>query len=772
MKMEVQWLRRLVVALSAGSWIVLASIEHTAMYWLGSLLAVIVMGVHGSNRSAKAFLIALCAFGWLLFTCTQSGFLMAGALLLASFSSRLSHIAAHVAQTFALTAIGMLLYEIGLISPEVNALSWKVTHWLTQMTGEPGVLGAAQSRLLLVLPPILYGLMYVGLFSIRGAALLMLLIISAVTALLTQLGFWYGWMLLLAVLMGSVSSRSCSPSKLRIGLTSVIVAGVVVVNGVWLRGAWQQVSPIRVRILEGGLKTLSLPPPEPIRAPQDAQFGNLLQVLRLYGFEVYPVAEPMLEQVLPQTEVLVVINPTQELSARMQNAVERWVRSGGALLVLGDHTDIAGIMVPLNRLIHFTEIRFRFDSAIPQDRFWRWKNCLRGEWHPMFYGRTNADFGISIGASLEIGWRAQPLVTGEHAFSDWGRAWYGLSRLGDMTYNAGQERLGGLVLVAEQRCGKGVVQVWGDTSGFQDNSLTTNHHYVAQLVAILAQRRTPTEARLLIATVTLLAATTIVVLLWGHPFTGVIALMVLVASVQGTGWLVQRFASSAVRIQQSDFALLDQSHGVLYPQEPHEKGLNTFCETALRAGMPLLSFNDFAFGIQLKPRWWIIHAPLVPYTPQEAARLEQYVRAGGNLMVVAGYPQGQNIKHLLQAFGMEVSSTPVGAAHNARIGIASVRLQVLHNHMAAVSEQEPTKTPAYDADVSFKESYALRGDPQTKSLVRCWGHVIAQYKRLGAGMVVLIGDNRFILDENLGQREERNEPTIRLLLAIMAEQLP
>ncbi len=697
---------------------------------------------------------------------------MAGALLLASFGSRPSHIAAQVAQTVALTAVGMLLYETGLISPELNALSWKVTHWLTQVTGEPGILSAAQSRLLLVLPPILYALMYVGLFSIRSAALLMLLIISAVTALLTQLGFWYGWMLLLAVLMGSVPSLSCSPSKRRIGLTLVIVAGVVAVHCVWLRSAWQQVSPVRVRILEGGLKTLVLPPLEPIRDPQDAQFGNLLQVLRLYGFEVYPVAELMLEQVLPQTEVLVVINPTQDLSKPAQSAIESWVRSGGALLVLGDHTDIAGIMRPLNRLIHFTDIRFRFDSAIPQDRFWRWKNCLRGEWHPLFYGRTNADFGISVGASLDVGWRAQPLVTGERAFSDRGRAWYGLSRLGDMTYNPGQERLGGLTLVAEQRCGRGVVQVWGDTSGFQDASLTENHRFIAHLFAVLAQRRSPTEARLVIAAVTLLAAAVIVLLLRAHPPTLVGMVVILIAGIQGGGWLMGKLAVPTISLQHSDFALLDETHGGLYPQEPHEKDLNTFRETVLRSGIPLLSVRDFAEGKRLRPRWWIIHAPLTPYTPREAMRLEQYVRSGGNLMVVAGFHQSKNLQHLLQRFGMGITSVPIGAAHNARICATALRQRVLAHLPGTAPARNHTEVAPYDADISFKESYALMGDRTTKPLVQCWGHGIILYKRVGKGLVVLIGDDRFILDENLGQRETRNEPNIRFLLAVLEGQLP
>jgi hypothetical protein len=172
--------------------------------------------------------------------------------------------------------------------------------------------------------------------------------------------------------------------------------------------------------------------------------------LQVYNIHTVLIPEEFTSRDLRSCGVVIVINPTKEFSNEQQTLLRRYVCGGGALLVLGDHTDIGGIMEPLNQLLHFTSIRFKFDSAIPMDSEWQWRGCLRGLLHPDFVGRNNHLLGISVGASLDCGMRSRVLVVGDYAWSDIGRPWFGVSRLGDMAYNKG-EPFGGLVLVAEER---------------------------------------------------------------------------------------------------------------------------------------------------------------------------------------------------------------------------------------------------------------------------------------------------------------------------------
>lgn len=764
-----QWTRFALIG-AAGAWIVLAILEDflLAKLWgIAFATALAASRTRSLPRRRRWFVWAL--IGALLIVPTKSVFLAAGLLLLvllypASAFPEVALLA--VAKGVAIGAF--LLYELGLLSPELDELSWHATSLLTQATNSPGILGASQSHLILFLPAYIY--LLVGLSSVPARLVMSLLALIAVslTALMTNHWFWYGWALVFAMWMTPV--RLCaSPQggwRRVVGATTCGLLALALLGSMLHSSVSISASP-RVGVVEGGLKSLAIPPAAPIQAPQEAQFGNLLQVLPLYGIEATQVPISQLESALKRLHVLVVINPTQSFTAVQQRAIESFVRQGGALLVLGDHTDIGGIMQPINQLLHFTHIRLRFDSAIPLDAQWQWKNCLRGGWHPVFYGRTNTDFGISIGASLTVGAHAHPLVVADRAFSDEGRPWYGISRLGNMQHDPQTEPFGGLVLVAEQRHGQGVVQVWGDTSGFQDGSLTENHAFVAALLDYLARFRARPTSRWFVVSAVLLLTVLAIALLRELPLATAILMISFTLSVHGVGWVATQLWSARPRLQENRFALLDRSHGAYYPQSDTETRMDTFAETFQRAGLPLLEMRAFGQGIHLRPHWWVIVSPTKLYTASEARALELYVHSGGNLLIIAGAPQATALHSLLQRFGMAITHTPVGAAHNARIVHREVRTAVIGRQ--AVSSDLPTQAAPYDAELSFKESYAIRGDSATIPLVQCWGHTLAQYKRFGRGRIVLIGDSRFALDENLGQREVRNEAAIRFLLAVLAE---
>ena len=774
MQGEIRW-ARLALIFAAGGWVSLTTLEDTLLAkLLGMALGATLVMVSSHRLQGQSKWIVWVLIGSLMLAPTKSVFLAVALTLLALlYPASMFKEMAPLAVAKGLTIGVLLLYEIGLLSPELDRISWQVTHLLTQMAGFPGKLGAFQTHLILLLPAYFY--LSVGLFAMnaRFLASLLVLVAISITALMTTFWLWYGWALIFAMFMAPVRrSAHLRVDRRRVALAVACGGLALALVSNELRSLPSSSTSPRVGIVEGGLKTLDLPPAEPIRTPQEARFGNLLLTLPLYGIEAIKVPLQDLEPLLKRLDVLVVINPTHSFSPAQQSAIERFVWKGGALLVLGDHTDIGGIMQPINRLLRFTSIRLQFDSAIPLDTEWQWKRCLRGGWHPLFYGRTNDDFGISIGASLAVGSEARTLVVADRAFSDVGRPWYGVSRLGDMQRDPATEPLGGLVLVAEERHGRGVVQVWGDTSGFQDSSLTDNHAFIASLVYSLAASRSAGVPRWVVVSFVALLIGAFVILLRAVPIAIAVAMVSFVLSVYAVGWLAAWLWTPRPSLQGSAFALLDRSHGFFYPQSAPETRLYTLSETFLRARLPLLAMQSFAEGMRLQPRWWVIIAPTVPYTKQEARELEQYVESGGNLLIIAGASAAHSLHPLLKRFGMTITDSPLGAAHNSRIVSEPMRLAVAGAKPMPYSGANPTTAAPYDAEISFKEGYKITGDKATKPLVQCWGHTLVQYKRLGRGRVVLIGDSRFGLDENLGQREVRNEANIRFLLAILAEQQP
>jgi len=658
------------------------------------------------------------------------------------------------------TAILIILESSGVLYPELSRVSWMISAFLTGITGERELLGPLQ--IFFVGHCFVWFLWFTqGSLRLNQLRLLFVVVSSSLLAIATQQWLWLLWASVLVTLFGDWDQGFRLLRNWKLGVVFV-GAGLALLT---TYSVGRSVRPVgdKVGIVQGGLKTLDLPSSDRIDAPQDAEFGALRMVLQVYNIHTVLIPEEFTSQDMRSCGVVIVINPTKEFSNEQQTLLRRYVYEGGALLVLGDHTDIGGIMEPLNQLLHFTSIRFKFDSAIPMDSGWQWRGCLRGLLHPDFVGRNNHLLGISIGASLDCGMRSRVLVVGDYAWSDIGRPWFGVSRLGDMAYNKG-EPFGGLVLVAEEGYGSGVVQVWGDTSGFQDGSLTETHAQVATMVKGLLNRRLPdAKFRWLFIFGTGMLCGIGFWLLAARPTALLAGLLMLCLGYS----VVQNWLSKGPQaLYTQGVAVLDTSHAPLYPQSMPQKRLTTLSETFLRRRLLLLRSEDFEATLEKRPEWWVIIAPTQRYSQQEVQRLLDYVHSGGCLLVVGGYDCLPALQELADAVGLKVLPEPYGAAHNSRIAQPEWRASILGiSRLRAVSEDS---SEDYDAEISFKESYSLAGEDFVP-LVTCWGSPLIVQKPIGQGKLIWIGDSRFVLDENLGYQERRNEKNIRFLLKILDE---
>ncbi len=140
----------------------------------------------------------------------------------------------------------------------------------------------------------------------------------------------------------------------------------------------------------------------------------------------------------------------------------------------------------MNDVLAPTVMRVAFDSA--EFAIGGWLQSYEAMSHPTSAGIDDQQnqFGVVIGASVEARWPARPLLVGRFGWADCGDARnVGEALLGNRRYDPG-EKLGDVVLAAEQPLGAGKVICFGDTSMFTNGLTVGCHEYTSRLFAYLA----------------------------------------------------------------------------------------------------------------------------------------------------------------------------------------------------------------------------------------------------------------------------------------------
>lgn len=216
-------------------------------------------------------------------------------------------------------------------------------------------------------------------------------------------------------------------------------------------------------------------------------FGLLPVYCRAEGYDFGVIDKETIEPIdLNDTQVLMLINSPKDWPDREKQVILDFVERGGSLLVLGDHTDVFGLMKGFNPLIGEFGIRFQFDSAYKARETWRGCQAAAADAIALSWDQENPS--VAVGASLELTGSARPLLTGRYGFSDSGvRENYVGSFLGNYRYEPG-EKLGDVVLVATATRGAGRVMVWGDTSAFQGGMSDSYAKVVGPTLAWLTRK--------------------------------------------------------------------------------------------------------------------------------------------------------------------------------------------------------------------------------------------------------------------------------------------
>lgn len=491
--------------------------------------------------------------------------------------------------------------------------------------------------------------------------------------------------------------------------------------------AWRSPEACDMVFVERGVVSFTKPDYTRYGESAGGMFGMLPEYTRMFGCKAVVVKD--IPETLDPGKVLVLTNLDEDLGAETRRRVWDFVSRGGRLWVLGDHTFIKNGRNHLNELLEPYHISFNNDSAqfFPQG----WFHSYRfPQGTPLAGLRDEAENrpGILVGASLELGVPAQPMVFGRFGYSDWGLDTPAGDRgyLGDFKYQP-TERLGDLVLVAGERHGQGKVLVFGDTSSFFNNNLARSYELLRASLGWLGESNAwsfPASRAgrwLAVALVTGLAG-----LAFAWRTSPVSAAPLLAGGVislisHGSGGLPDYDKP----FSRDHLAVIDFSHQPnASKHSAMDTGMHGVAINLLRHGLLPIAANEWDPATLDVARYVIMNAPRHPLSGSERRELTRFMERGGTVILGCGYLDLPASRDFLEAFGCRIGDMPLGRFFD---------------------------RPAFGKPVSFMSAWPLDKVP-ANAVVLCAtpdNQPLIVSVPVGKGELVVIGDSEFLHNRNL-----------------------
>lgn len=500
-------------------------------------------------------------------------------------------------------------------------------------------------------------------------------------------------------------------------------------------------APGRVLLAKEGLYTLE-PPPEgkpEADAAGGPPFDLLKDLLEARGTPLEVVEGPIPEGRLRETRLLVLINPRRPLEGAERERIAAWVRRGGGLLALGDHTNVEGVRDVLNPLLEPFGIAFAFDSSCPDGGARVWFRGVEAFPHPLTIGlRRPGEIRTGIGASLEVRRGARPVLVGCAGFSDEGDPENpGVAFLGNLSPDPWEAR-GDLVLAACASPGEGHLLVLGDTLAMSDDAIP---YTWPQVLRALEWLESPGPSRSLLRPALLLVLGLLLAARFAPGPGAILAAAALLAAAVGL-----RSAADArawrPRLPESPrlpIAAVDLSHHPLAdPDFWSNGGLDGLFRTLRRRGSFPLALGRWDREVVGRARAIVLPASARPLSGREQADLDGGLARGALVAVAVGAEDARGLGGWLGGRGLSLVPKPLGPATNA-------------------SAAEGIPAPV------FHEAWPWRVEGGGwRVLATVWGEPVAVEWReaggAGGGRIVAIADSHFFSNRNLeGIRERREE---------------
>jgi len=482
--------------------------------------------------------------------------------------------------------------------------------------------------------------------------------------------------------------------------------------------------------------------------PEHGQYGRLSS--GMYGMlPVYIeslgasslISPDLSDNDLRDADALVLLFPDDPWANGQLERIWEFVRKGGSLLVMCEHTTRDNNdSNRFNEVLKPTNIHVEFDSATYA--VGGWLQSYDAIAHPTTMGVPDDrnQFGVVIGASLETGWPARPILIGRWGWSDIGDRGSSRAMMGNGQYDS-SEKLGDLILAAEQPLGKGRVIAFGDTSGLTNGINVNSYVFTSRLFGYLAggvKNAHPLWRQILGISVCIIL--TVFLIICPGQWKVIITVLCLSSSLI----ICNKISQNAGKIlpdgrykTPNNLAYVDSSHLEAYSAESwRPDGIGGLILTLMRNGYLAHTLSELTAESITKADLLISVAPSRRFSNKEREIVRDFVINGGNFIIMAGLDHAGGSIPLLSSFGFKIGSVEPDSPEPEAMGH-------FKSPYLSTGEQQ--------VHVRFHAAWPIYcNDPNARVIAYGQNDLpVIIMRRLGAGKVVAIGDTCFAMNRNL-----------------------
>jgi hypothetical protein len=482
-------------------------------------------------------------------------------------------------------------------------------------------------------------------------------------------------------------------------------------------------------------------------------FGMFPQYLNQMGYKV-TIDSVLSSDKLDSNSIIVIINLNKAMPEDEKKILKEFVYRGNSLLVMGDHTAVGGIMFPLNELLDFVNIKFKFDCAhyLKND----WKNSFEFHPNPIFSNvKDEKDIAISIGASLDFSpANARSLLDAKYGFSDRGNAANPQNAyLGDRKYNPG-ELLGDITLIAEAEYGKGKIIVFGDTSPFQNGALCFSNIFVKNVFDYLCDEN-PGWSNLYIrgCVFCFFIIGFILLVFWGRtPFetTSVLWISILIILTLLCHLFLTDYKNDNLLVRNfQKIAYIDASH-VNHFTQYGEDGIWALSYTLMRNNYLPYVYRQFLLESRNSSNIAFFISPTEKLSKKEVQLLADYVQNGGTIIWSVGFEEKAPSQNILDKFGFDIDNIPLGPIPDTETSVRSdASIHPLFYKAWPIICKADITDHSYD------------------TICKGYNYPVIVSKIEGKGKFILISDSEFLLSKNLEIEDKYSKENILFLRKLL-----
>ncbi|HEV8608165.1 MAG TPA: hypothetical protein VGQ99_22710 [Tepidisphaeraceae bacterium] len=504
-------------------------------------------------------------------------------------------------------------------------------------------------------------------------------------------------------------------------------------------------------------------------------YGMAPEYLSSLGAEVV-VTPNLSDEELKDASVVAFFFPNKEWEAGQVERVQKFVENGGAMLVLGEHTtheDKDGKKVPVigdransrfNDLLQgmpqnerppahpWSGMYIPFDSATFE--IGGWLQSYEQMAHPTSLGIRDDrnQLGVVIGASVKARFPAEPFIVGRWGYNDPGDEGSAAAMMGNHRYDPG-ERLGDILLAAEQRIGKGKVVAFGDTSGFTNGITYGAHVFTSRFWAYLADGQGsghPIWRQVL----GILAVGGLLGIILLRPSERAIAAAALAMSASLTLCIgVSNAASEQLpdgrKKTPNNLAYITTSHLEASSEESwRPDGTMGLAMNLMRNGYLTLAMPEMTAERLERAALVVCVGPQREFTPAQCVMIQRFVDNGGIFILTAGYDCHEASEPLLKQFGFYIGNKPD------EFGNAAPPEPMGHFKSPYINLGDYMPHVRFHA--AWPVGYLGGKDASTRIVANGPKNLpVIMARRFGRGTFVLVGDTGFAMNKNLEWEDGR-----------------